>query len=143
MLITAVLMSICGFVVLFPLGVVGGMVAVVHIPADYFVRARRARGRVWRIVLNVVGWILVAAGLAMLLLPGPGILVSLIGAAMVDFPGKHRVIVWFMSRGAVTRSANALRRRFKKEPLEVPRRGGPPATSQVRATLHTPSTPRM
>ena len=41
---------------------------------------------------NAVGLVLVTAGLAMLVLPGQGIITLLVGIILMDFPGKHRLV---------------------------------------------------
>ncbi len=77
---------------------------VVRIPADYFAR-KEGHGKSWanyhplvRAILlagkNLLGYILIAAGLAMLVLPGQGTLTILIGILLVDFPGKYRLERW-------------------------------------------------
>ena len=47
-------------------------------------RERHAeRGRLYRVAFAVAGFAVLAAGLAMLVLPGPGVLVSAVGLAML------------------------------------------------------------
>ena len=71
---------------------------VVRIPADYFLRQRHYVDR-WRprhpllrlaflALKNLLGVVLVLAGVAMLVLPGQGILTILVGLLFLDFPGK-------------------------------------------------------
>ncbi len=70
--------------------------------SDYFVRHRqqvKARHRrhpilalVTIIVRNGLGSILFMAGIAMLLLPGQGLLTMFLGICVMDFPGKNRMI---------------------------------------------------
>jgi len=57
------------------------------------------------------------AGIAMLVLPGQGILAILGGIELMDFPGKYRLERWIVSRPAVLRSVNWLRRRMGRPPL--------------------------
>jgi len=80
------------------------------------------KGLIKRIARNVVGWILVVVGLVLSLpgIPGPGILVLLIGLFLIDFPGKAKLQRKILSSPAVTRPANRLRRLFGKAPLELP-----------------------
>ncbi len=100
---------------------------VVRIPADYFARKER-HGKSWAnyhpvvrgILLagkNLLGYILIAAGLAMLVLPGQGTLTILIGILLVDFPGKYRLERWVITRGPVLQSINWLRQRAGHAPL--------------------------
>ena len=110
---------------------VATMVAVpwflVRIPPDYFVR-RSARGRLrfdrenlLRSLLlvgrNLLGLLLVIAGLLMLVLPGQGLLAILIGIMLMNFPGKQKLERWIVTRPRVFRSINWLRRRMGRPPL--------------------------
>ena len=110
---------------------------VARIPEDYFVRpARHDRSGHWvvRTVLllakNAVGLILVGAGAAMLILPGPGFLTMLGGLALLNLPGKRAIECWLVSRPGVSDLIAVLRRRAGQPPLRLParfQRGAPPA----------------
>jgi hypothetical protein len=39
---------------------------------------------------------------------------------LLDFPGKHRALLWTISRPAVLKSVNWIRDKAKHEPLVVP-----------------------
>lgn len=102
---------------------------LVRIPSDYFAHEHRPPG-VWvrlpswlrlayLIAKNTLGVIFVLAGLAMLVLPGQGLLTLLIGFLMVDGPGKYRLEKWVISRPFVMRSVNWLRRRYGRAPLRI------------------------
>lgn len=110
----------------FVLSIVGVAIILVRLPPDYLVNEDRQRSgsRGWRIVKNVVGWLLVAAGLAMLVLPGQGVLVLLIGVMLADFPGKRRVQRWILARPKVGRTINWVRAKFKRPPMQLPERAG-------------------
>lgn len=105
-------------------------VIVVRMPADYFVAEAPPpwsfRGRfpllslAVRALKNLLGAALVAVGVALLVLPGQGILTILLGLTLVDFPGKRRLEVALVSRKRVRRSLNWLRDRFGHPPLELP-----------------------
>jgi hypothetical protein len=69
---------------------------------------------------NVLGGVLIVAGLLMLLVPGQGLLTIAVGLVLTDFPGKFRLERWLMRRRSVWRSINWLRRRAGREPLERP-----------------------
>ena len=60
---------------------------------------------------------LFAAGIAMLVLPGQGILTMLLGFILVDLPGKYRFERWLVTRPLALRSINLLRRRAGHDPL--------------------------
>jgi hypothetical protein len=66
---------------------------------------------------NLLGYVLVFAGLLMLFLPGQGVVTILIGITLVDFPGKYRFERWVVSQGPVLRSINRLRKRAGRPPL--------------------------
>jgi hypothetical protein len=66
---------------------------------------------------NLLGYILIAAGIVMLVLPGQGTLTILIGILLVDFPGKYRLERWVVGRGPVLQSINWFRRRAGRPPL--------------------------
>lgn len=72
-----------------------------------------------RILRNVLGVFLVLLGVAMLLLPGQGLLTLLVGVLLVDFPGKHGLVVRGLSRPKVLSLVNKLRARHGAPPLET------------------------
>ena len=98
-----------------------------RVPADYFTRAGRQKRAatvhhpVIRVVVtigrNLLGMVFILAGILMLVLPGQGILTILAGITLVDFPGKHRLEGWIVSRKVVLQSINWLRRRQGHPPL--------------------------
>ena len=68
---------------------------------------------------NVIGIVLILAGIAMLVLPGQGVLTILAGLVLLHFPRKHEVMRWIVSRRAVLASANWVRHRAGRPPLVV------------------------
>lgn len=104
--------------------------AVIRLPADYFTEKRRRPLGSWakypmlRLVLlvakNLLGVVLLIAGLAMLLVPGQGLLTIAVGLILIDFPGKFRLERWIVSRPSLWRSINWLRKRAGREPLKKP-----------------------
>ena len=100
------------------------------IPSDYFTHPRRPPSRfahhhpAWRWTLRVLraalAVVFLAAGLAMLVLPGQGILTLLVGFLLLEFPGKYRLEKWLMGRPRILRSANALRRKLSRDPMLPP-----------------------
>jgi archaellum biogenesis protein FlaJ (TadC family) len=105
---------------------------VVQLPQDYFVRDRRVPVRhvrrhplLWwtvAILKNVVGLVLVVAGIAMLVLPGQGLLTILMGLGLANFPGKYALERWIFGRPAVASTLNRLRSAAGRPPLELPDR---------------------
>lgn len=70
-----------------------------------------------RILRNALGIVLVLLGIAMLLLPGQGLLTLLVGVLLVDFPGKHALVVRSLSRPKVLAIVNKLRAHHGAQPL--------------------------
>lgn len=113
---------------------VGTLIAVpwmlVRLPSDYFVRDERKPTmfgqshpvvRVVLIVLkNALGCMLLLGGIAMLVLPGQGLLSILIGLSLINFPGKFWLERKLVQRKAMYRSINWIRRKGGKGPIEVP-----------------------
>jgi len=105
---------------------------VVRIPADYFVQHRhfidrwQPRHPLLRIAFlalkNLLGIVLVLAGVAMLVLPGQGILTIVVGLIFLDFPGKYALEQFFTRRRAVIRAMNWIRAKANRPPLEIPSR---------------------
>lgn len=116
-------------VLVFVLGLLLVPVLVVRVPTDYFAHDRRPPGRwagrhlIVRLVMlvgkNLFGGVLILAGLAMLALPGQGLLTLLLGFLMIDLPGKYRFEKWLVRRRWVHRPINWMRRRRGCEPLNL------------------------
>ncbi len=103
---------------------------IINLPEDYFVRDRRDPARhtrrhpaVWLVLTifkNILGVALVAAGLAMLVLPGQGLLTMLIGVTLVNFPGKYALERRIVSRPSVANTLNRIRESAGRARLEIP-----------------------
>ncbi len=101
-------------------------VILVKLPADFFLKEKREKkaqrkksSTALKIARNIAGGILILLGLAMLVLPGQGLLVILLGIVLTDFPGKYRIERWIISRKKILSTANWLRQKFNKPPLKV------------------------
>lgn len=100
---------------------------ILQMPPDYFIRhrlevmERHRRHPVVTVLMfcvrNGVGFVLLTAGIAMLLLPGQGILTMLIGFSLMDLPGKHRLLEKVLENNKVQRSLNWIRRKGGREDL--------------------------
>lgn len=90
--------------------------AVARLPEDFFTRKEHKRS-VW---LNVTGWVLMVAGVAMMILPGPGAVALLAGIVLADFPGKRRFLRWLLSQGKIFKQLNRIRSKRGKPPLQKP-----------------------
>ena len=102
------------------------ILVIVQIPADYFSPAYSRDLHSdkpflvrWGAVIfkNIVGVILLIAGIVMLFVPGPGILAILLGIIMMDIPGKRPLEARLIQRPAVLTAINNLRSRYNKPPL--------------------------
>jgi amino acid transporter len=93
---------------------------IVQMPADYFVRPEPKRPFALRLVRNLAALVLIAAGVAMLFLPGQGILTILAGIGFSSFPGKRDLERKLVLRGKVLPALDAIRKRAGQPPLEMP-----------------------
>ncbi|MDH3599847.1 MAG: PGPGW domain-containing protein [Candidatus Tectomicrobia bacterium] len=101
----------------------------VRIPTDYFIRDRQHRlsmrdqlsvPRLIGLVLkNVIGLIFILAGIAMLVLPGQGVLTILLGIMLMNFPGKATLELHIVQQPTVLRAINWMRNRANHPPLLV------------------------
>jgi len=113
---------------------VGSLVAlplvVARLPADYFRRdhhhatrhhkqstALRLLGLLGK---NLLGIVLVCTGVAMLVLPGQGILTMLIGLMLINFPGKRALEQRLVRQATVLRAMNWMRAKAHQPALELP-----------------------
>ena len=115
------LLSVLAFVataVLVPL-------ALVRMPKNYFIRDAEVRRTplVLHVLKNVLGVVLVLFGIAMLVLPGQGLITIALGLGLLDFPGRRRFELAVIGRPAVLKGINALRSKVGREPLDLPHRG--------------------
>lgn len=104
--------------------------AIVHLPTDYFTGKKRRPASVWAehpalrpiylVAKNLLGLVFVIAGIAMLVLPGQGLLAIVLGVILMNFPGKFRVERWLATRPPIWRSLNWLRRKARRPELERP-----------------------
>lgn len=70
---------------------------------------------------NLAGVILIVLGVVMSLpgIPGPGLVTILFGVMLVDFPGRRWLEHKIVSRPAVQKTINNLRKRFGREPMKL------------------------
>lgn len=106
-------------------------VLLARIPEDYFLYPPRQQLHGWdarhpitrgavRVAKNIVGAGIVMAGLAMLVLPGQGLLTVLVGGLLLDLPGKRQLEVALLRRPHVYRAVDWLRKRANRPPLQLP-----------------------
>ncbi len=121
------------FAVLFVVSLLATLIivplVVIKIPADYFKREGQHPQlfgnypppvRMTLLILkNILGAGLVVVGVAMLVLPGQGVIVILIGVLLLDFPGKQRIERWLIGKGPILKLSNWVRDKAGKEPLTL------------------------
>lgn len=105
-------------------------IVVKKLPIDYFMSEKREpswRTRkhpvLWLILgigKNIVGLLLILAGIVMLVLPGQGTVTILIGLALTNFPGKYKLERRIASQPAVGKTVNKIRELTGEPPLQFP-----------------------
>ena len=105
-------------------------VAIARMSPDYFVAEPHPesswRGRhkslrfVFRVFKAIMGLGLVISGIAMLVLPGQGLLTVLIGISLMEFPGKKRLQRSLVRRQSIHQAINWIRAKAGREPIVVP-----------------------
>lgn len=103
---------------------------IIFLPEDYFIRdqrdpahQKRQHPAVWltlTILKNILGVVLIFVGAAMLVLPGQGLLAMLLGATLVNFPGKYALERRLVTRPAVARTLNKIRKSAGRDQLKIP-----------------------
>lgn len=119
----ASLMMFFGTVVVVPL-------LLVKMRSDYFIKPLGGEWRMEHPVLrwlgligkNLLGVVLVVLGIALLVLPGQGLLTILLGMTLLDVPGKRRLEIALLRQRGVHRAVNWLRARYDRPPLQMPAR---------------------
>lgn len=121
-----------GLTVASVIGFVGSLIAIplilVRLPPDYFdtrtprhwMKDHHPMLRLLGLVAkNVVGVVLLLAGLAMLFLPGQGLLTMLIGISLMDFPRKRQLEAKMVGQPTLLGVINSMRHKFDKPPLTL------------------------
>lgn len=115
-------------VMVFVVGLVAVPIVLVRMDRDYFLIEQRSSALRRRFPLampvvlvlrNLMGALLLIAGVVMLLTPGQGLLTILAGLMTMDFPGKYRLERKFIGWKPVYRSVTWLRKRFGREPFRL------------------------
>lgn len=102
---------------------------IIRIPPDYFSEPARKRSTLFsghpllailfKMIRNTIAVFFILLGVLLLVLPGQGLLTILIGVFLADFPGKHRLVNWIVSKKSVMNTINWLRKKSGKEPIQV------------------------
>lgn len=95
-----------------------------RLPADYFARpiahkkSRSIGSLALSILRNLLAALLFLLGIALLSLPGPGIVTILLALGLSDLPVRTRLFRWIMQRPRLRKTVDRLRARAGKKPLE-------------------------
>ena len=73
-----------------------------------------------RLLRYFLGTLLVVVGILMIFLPGQGVLTTIIGAGLLDFPGKQRLIDTVISWSSIQKALNWIREKGNKTPFTFP-----------------------
>lgn len=114
----------------FILGVLLLPLMLTQIPEDYFSHTARhrliedSRHPLIRTLVvsikNLLGAVLLLAGVIMLFIPGQGLLTLFVGLMIMNYPGKFRLESWLIRRPHVLSTINWLRGKYKLPPLQLP-----------------------
>ena len=112
------------------LAFIGTLIAIpailIRLPADYF---QNHHHKPWfanhhpfvrslgLLVKNILGLIFLLAGIAMLVLPGQGLLTMLLGIVFIDFPVKHALEQKLIRHPQILKAINSLRKKADKPPF--------------------------
>lgn len=100
--------------------------AVSRLPSDYLLRRLENPGlpgfgrRLLSLLRGLAGLLIVMLGLIMMITPGPGIVMILLGISIAEFPGKNRLLVYLATRPNVLASLNWMRQQHNKPPFIDP-----------------------
>lgn len=103
---------------------------VSRLPADYLVNDQDGRDasehasparRIGILILkNVFGWLMILAGIVMLIAPGQGLLAIFVGLTLINFPGKRRLLRALLRRPSIYRVANWIRAKCGVARMDLP-----------------------
>ena len=107
-------------------------ILIAHIRADYFTNPIAPDSRwfehqptmkvVILILKNLLGLVLLLVGLAMMVLPGQGIITVLVALTLLNFPGKRRLERRIISQQHVQRGVAWIRTRAGRPKLLMPKK---------------------
>lgn len=99
------------------------------IPSNYFLQLSkeqptvanyRAKHLLLYLIRNIFGFFLLISGIAMLFLPGQGLITIFIALLLLDFPLKRRVIIYLVSLEKIQTAINWIRKKSKSKPVQWP-----------------------
>ncbi|MGI8639464.1 MAG: PGPGW domain-containing protein [Pyrinomonadaceae bacterium] len=102
------------------------VIGMIKIPANYFsssyvkeINPDKHFFVRWGVLIikNLIGFLLIVAGIVMIFTPGPGVPTILLGLIMMDIPGKRPLEAKLIQRPMVLSAVNDLRAKYNKPPL--------------------------
>ena len=111
---------------------------LIRLPEDYFTTRRKPhvnRGPValtLYLLRNTIATLLIIIGFIMMLLPGPGLLVLLVGIATSTYAGKYKLERAIVRQRPVFNMINWIRARYQRPPILYPWRRGERPDQQHR-----------
>ena len=114
----------------FLMGLATAVFVAVRLPPDYFVNPPQRQhdaGLARKILKNVAGAVLALLGVVMALplVPGPGVILILLGLSMMDFPGKRKLEVKLLRLPGLLTQLNRIREKYGHPPLTLPEKKPP------------------
>lgn len=116
-----------GSIIVFLVSIAAIPLIVARIPIDYFNYEKRhkltanSRHPLIQALItgfkNLLGAVMVLAGIIMLFTPGQGLISILFGLMIMNYPGKYRLERWFINRPLIWKTINHLRKKQNKAPL--------------------------
>ncbi len=103
--------------------------AVSRLPSNYLLQRleRSSKQGIWYSLASVsralLGFLVTLLGLVMLITPGPGVIMLLLGISIAEFPGRNRLLIYLATRPNVLSSLNWMRQRHGKPPFIHPHSG--------------------
>ena len=100
---------------------------IMRLPEDYFLSPQngdqtstvlRDSSTLFLVFKNLMGGVLLCLGVVMLFLPGPGLMVALIGLSLVDITGKRWVLGRILNISGLRSAINGLRGKRGRPPLK-------------------------
>ena len=95
------------------------------IPQDYFVHTNQHKVEINHlghliivVIRSLVGFVLLIAGIIMLVTPGQGIISILLGLFLMEFPGKRKLELKLINHEPTFKALNWLRGKANKDPFE-------------------------
>ena len=73
-----------------------------------------------RAAKNVLGVVLLLAGILMMVLPGQGIITILVALSLLDFPGRRQLETRLVRQPKVRQAINWIRARAGRPPIQPP-----------------------